>query len=84
MSIVRFHQMENVLPQSRPPTENNASNWIGIASVWLTVASFVAAALVSFKWTLIVSALVVVAMVVFLWSVGVRKKRARGESDARR
>lgn len=76
--------MENGLSQSRPPTDANAGNWLGLASVWLTVAVFIASAFVSFKWTLIVSTLIAGALIAFLWSVGVRKKRARREGNTRR
>lgn len=81
---MRFYHMENGLSQSRPPTDSEASNWIGSVSVWLTVAAFIVAALISFKWAIIVATLVAVALSVFLWSVGVRKKRARGKADTGR
>ncbi len=59
-------------------------DWVaGLIVTVATIVAFVGFAFASLKWTLIVSSLVLAFLILFLWSVGFRKERARRESDAR-
>jgi uncharacterized membrane protein len=76
--------MESALSQHRR-TADDKGDWLaGLIVVVATIVAFMGFALASLKWTLIVSSVVLVFLIMFLWLVGVRKQRARGQSDTRR
>lgn len=59
-------------------------DWVaGLIVTVATIIAFVGFAFASLKWTLIISSLVLAFLILFLWSVGFRKQRARREGDAR-
>lgn len=66
------------MSQSERPSDTARHWWTGIIVVVATVISYVGFARVSVGWTLVIASLVFVGLVVFLWSVG-RKKRAGRE-----
>lgn len=70
--------MEVAMSQSERPSDASR-NWLtGIIVIVATIISYVGFARVSVGWTLIVASLVLMGLVIFLWSVG-RKKRTGGQ-----
>lgn len=78
---MRFYHMESAVPQ---PAETTKEWLSGLVVIVTTVVAFVGFAFASLKWTLIVSSVVLAFLIVFLWSVGFRKQRARRQGNARR
>ena len=56
---------------------------MGVIAVVATIVSFVGFAFVSLSWTLAISTVVLIGLVLFLWSAGVQKQRARRDADPR-
>lgn len=56
----------------------------GLIVVIATIVAFVGFAFASLKWTLIISSVVLVFLIAFLWSVGFRKQAARRKRDSGR
>lgn len=56
-----------------------AGSWLAGLLVMVAVAvSYIGFARVSVEWTLVISTLILVGLVVFLWRAGVRKERDGG------
>jgi hypothetical protein len=61
--------------RDRRPSES-LREWItGLVVIVATIVSFIGFARLSVGWTLAISSVILVALVVFLWSVGERKRR---------
>ena len=58
--------------------------WLsGLIVVVATIVAFVGFAFASLTWTLIIASVVLASLILFLWSVGYRKQRARRQGDSR-
>ena len=59
--------------------------WLsGLVVMIATIVAFVGFAFASLTWTLIIASAILVSLILFLWSVGYRKQRARRQRDARK
>lgn len=81
---MRFCHMGNGMSQTEKQAESTREWLSGLFVVVATVVAFIGFAFASLKWTLVISSVVLVCLVIFLWLAGVRKQRARREHDARR
>lgn len=79
--------MDSIRVVDMPPSgtvSDSKRDWVaGLVVTVTTIVAFVGFAFASLKWTLIIASVVLVFLILFLWSVGFRKQRARRQSDAR-
>lgn len=82
--IVRFYHMGPRMSRDRTAAAREATReWIaGLVVVAATVVAFVGFAHASLWWTIAISTLVWIGLILFLWSVG-RKQRSGRERHPR-
>ncbi len=60
----------------RKKAKVSARSWIeGMIVIVAIIVSYIGFASISIKWTLVVSSLIFIFLILFLWRTGVRKKR---------
>lgn len=59
-----------------PPPPESARQWLtGLVVVVAVIVSFLGFARISVEWTLVISSVIFVGLIVFLWRAGIRKER---------
>ena len=76
VTIVHIYHKEGAMSRRVQPRETTRQWLSGVAVMVATVVSFIGFARVSIGWTLALSTIIVVGLVIFLWAAGVRKQRA--------
>jgi cell division protein FtsW (lipid II flippase) len=74
---------DSKLSRQRPPPETPRELISTFVVIVATVVAFVGFARVSLGWTLAISTLVLIALLYFLYSVGIRKERERRTRNKR-
>lgn len=72
-----FRRLEMIVSQPRTKPESTRQWVTGLVVIAATIISFVGFARVSLNWTLAISSIVLVALVLFLWHAGGGKERSR-------
>jgi len=63
--------------------EKAGESALSVLAVAVPTVLFIGFAFISLKWTIVAASVVLLGMLAFLWSVGIRKRRARRrERDA--
>ena len=69
---------DSKLKAPAPPRESGRQWVTGLVVIVAVIVSFIGFAHISVIWTLVISSVIFVALVIFLWRAGVRKERSGG------